>query len=302
MEQHDQPSAQDVVHLLSLDVEECFQVEAAADAVSPEDWGGFPKRLGPCVDRILDLLAAHRTTATFFVLGWVARHERDVVRRIAEAGHELASHGTGHRMLGRLGPEAFRQDLLESRQILEDVGGQAVVGYRAPTFSITHETAWALDVLAEAGFLYDSSVFPVRHDRYGVPDAPTGVHRGVGPGGGSILEIPPLTWRLAGANWPVGGGGYLRLLPVRVVGMALRSAARAGRAGMLYLHPWELDPDQPDLPMSRLSRWRHRVGLRRTEAKLRWLLGRFRFSGVRERLEALTAAAGDTRYVYGRRP
>jgi polysaccharide deacetylase family protein (PEP-CTERM system associated) len=299
-EPHDPPRHQDVVHLLSLDVEEYFQVEAAAGAIRPDDWDGMPQRLGPCVGRALELLAARRATATFFVLGWVARHERQVVRRIAEAGHELASHGMGHRMLGRLGPDAFRQDLLESREVLEDIGGRPVIGYRAPTFSITHETAWALDVLAEAGFRYDSSIFPVRHDRYGVPGAPAEVHRGVGPAGGSVLEIPPLTLRLAGANWPVGGGGYLRLLPIRVVGAALRRAARRRHAGMLYLHPWELDPDQPVLPMGRLARWRHRVGLGRTQAKLRWLLERFRFSAVRERLDALEASAGDARYTYGR--
>ena len=290
----------DVVHLLSFDVEEYFQVEAAArSGVRREDWQGFATRLGPSVDRVLQALAEHQASATFFVLGWVAQHEPDVVRRIAAAGHEIASHGMEHRMLQRLAPDEFRQDLLDSRSMLEDLSGQPVIGYRAPTFSVTHETAWALDVLAETGFRYDSSVFPIHHDRYGVPDAPRGIHRAIGPAGGGLLEIPPLTLRFAGANWPVGGGGYLRLLPVRVLGRALKKAARQGRPGMIYLHPWELDPGQPVLPMPRLTRFRHRVGLRRTESKLRWLLRRFRFTSIGQRLDSLLAQA-DGAYHYGR--
>ena len=290
----------DVVHLLSFDVEEYFQVEAAArSGVRREDWQGFATRLGPSVDRVLQALAEHQASATFFVLGWVAQHEPDVVRRIAAAGHEIASHGMEHRMLQRLAPDEFRQDLLDSRSMLEDLSGRPVIGYRAPTFSVTHETAWALDVLAETGYRYDSSVFPIHHDRYGVPDAPTDIHRAIGPAGGGLLEIPPLTLRFAGTNWPVGGGGYLRLLPVRVLGRALKKAARQGRAGMLYLHPWELDPGQPVLPMPRLTRFRHRVGLRRTESKLRRLLRRFRFTSIGRHLDSLLAQA-DGAYHYGR--
>jgi len=290
----------DVVHLLSFDVEEYFQVEAAArSGVRREDWQGFATRLGPSVDRVLQALAEHQASATFFVLGWVAQHEPDVVRRIAAAGHEIASHGMEHRMLQRLAPDEFRQDLLDSRSMLEDLSGRPVIGYRAPTFSVTHETAWALDVLAETGYRYDSSVFPIHHDRYGVPDAPRGIHRAIGPAGEGLLEIPPLTLRFAGTNWPVGGGGYLRLLPVRVLGRALKKAARQGRPGMIYLHPWELDPGQPVLPMPRLTRFRHRVGLRRTESKLRWLLRRFRFTSIGQRLDSLLAQA-DGAYHYGR--
>ncbi len=287
-------------HLLSIDVEEYFQVEAAArGGLVPEAWDAYPRRLPPAVDRLLDLLAEHGASATFFVLGWVACHEPEVVRRIAEAGHEVASHGMAHRMLQALGRDAFREDLRRSRHLLQDLTGQPVVGYRAPTFSVTHDTAWAIDVLAENGCRYDSSVFPIRHDRYGVADAPVSPHRAEGPGGGTLLEIPPLTLRLAGANWPVGGGGYLRLLPRRLPARALRQAHRRDTPGMLYLHPWELDPDQPLLPMSRLSRFRHRVGLGRTEDKLCWLLRRFRFTRVAEQLEALRARPLET-YTYGR--
>jgi polysaccharide deacetylase family protein (PEP-CTERM system associated) len=282
------------VHLLSFDVEEYFQVEGAAAGVARQDWPRIAKRLPAAVDRVLGLLAEHDASATFFVLGWVAQHERALVERIAGAGHEIASHGMDHRMLTRLGPEAFRRDLAQSRRLLQDLSGRDVIGYRAPTFSIFRRTAWALDVLAEEGFQYDSSVFPIRHDRYGVRDAPAGPHRAVGPGGGTILEVPPLTFRLLGINWPFGGGGYLRLLPARAVGAALRSAARRGHPGMIYLHPWEMDPDQPVLPMGRLSHWRHRLGLKRTEKKLRALLGRFSFGAVREELGPLAQAATET--------
>lgn len=295
------PPGREPAHCLSFDVEEYFQVEAAARCgIRREDWPQYAARLAPAVDRVLQALDDHGTRATFFILGWVAEQQGDVVRRIADAGHEVASHGMAHQMLQRLDADAFRRDLLDSRRLLEDLAGRPVAGYRAPTFSVTHETAWALDVLAEARFRYDSSVFPVRHDRYGVPDAPAVIHRATGPGGGSIIEVPPLTWRLAGTNWPMGGGGYLRLLPVRAVGWALRSAERRSRCGMIYLHPWELDPGQPVLPMGRLTCWRHRVGLARTEAKLRWLLARFRFSSVAERLDALAGSPLPT-FAYGRR-
>ena len=286
-------------HMLSFDVEEYFQVEAAAiGGVGPEQWDSFQKRLAPCVDRILQLLSDYGASATFFILGWVAQHEGDVVRRIAGAGHEIASHGMSHSMLHRLTPERFRDELLQSRKLLEDISGRPVVGYRAPTFSITHQTAWAIDVLAETGYRYDSSIFPVRHDRYGVPDAPRFIHHAIGPGGGKVLEIPPLTLRAMRMNWPVGGGGYLRLLPVSLVVHALNKAQKTGRPGMIYLHPWELDPGQPILPMGRFTRWRHRVNLRKTDAKLRRLLQKFKFLSV---VESLKVCAGDIRqtYTYG---
>ena len=286
-------------HILSFDVEEYFQVEAAAiGGVRPEQWNSFQPRLAPCIDRILQLLADRGASATFFVLGWVARRQQEMVRAIAAAGHEIASHGMGHTMIQRLEPEAFRRDILDSRKLLEDITGGAVVGYRAPTFSITHRTAWAIDILAEVGFRYDSSIFPVRHDRYGVPDAPRFIHCAVGPGGGQIAELPPLTLRLLGRNLPVGGGGYLRLLPVALVDLALGRAEKKRQPGMIYLHPWELDPDQPPLPMSRLNRWRHRVNLARTERKLLHLMERRRFIGAAEVLESVDADM--PRHVYGR--
>lgn len=275
-------------HVLSFDVEEYFQAEAAS--VPPRRWSEFPSRLQPAVERILQVLADHSVRATFFTLGGFAKAVPGLIRMVASAGHEIASHGMSHRMLTRLSPAELRQELTDSRKSLEDVAGQRVEGYRAPTFSITHATAWGLDVLAECGYRYDSSVFPVHHDRYGVPDAPRWPHLAIGPGGGQIIEWPPLTLRALRVNWPVGGGGYLRLLPVRILARALTIAQQHGAGGMIYLHPWEFDPAQPVLPMSRLSRFRHRVNLHRTEAKLTWLLQRFRFTSAAACLNGLAKA------------
>ena len=285
-------------HVLSFDVEEYFHVEAAAARVRPEDWPSFPSRLEPALDAILQLLADHHASATFFVLGWVARRQGHLVARIAQAGHEIASHGMSHQMLHRLAPEQFQAELADSKKLLEDLSCSPVLGYRAPTFSITHETAWAIDSLVAAGYTYDSSVFPIRHDRYGVPEAPRWAHWAVGPAGGRILEIPPLTLKACGMNLPVGGGGYLRLFPVGLVHRGLKAAARAGRAGVLYVHPWELDPGHPVLPMGRMSRWRHRVNLHRTEAKLRWLLSRHAFGSFRQAMQAIHSTV-DGEFAYG---
>jgi polysaccharide deacetylase family protein (PEP-CTERM system associated) len=284
--------------ILSFDVEEYFQVEAAGSVVPRKDWPAFGKRLDGCVDRILTMLAEHGSSATFFVLGWVARHEPQVVRRIVRAGHEIASHGMDHRMIHLLGRDELRRDLADSKSVLEDLAGRQVIGYRAPTFSVTHSTAWAIDAIVEAGFRYDSSVFPVHHDRYGVPGAPPWPHVAVSPNGQRILEVPPLTVRRLGVNWPVGGGGYFRLLPLWVTARAIDSAARSGRHAMLYLHPWELDPGQPVLAMPRMVRWRHRLNLSRTEGKLRRLLEKYRFAGVADCFDTIRRDANDA-YFYG---
>jgi len=274
-----------ISHLLSFDVEEYFQVEAAAFCVRPETWELYEKRLAPCIERILTLLERNNASATFFILGWVAKHEPDVVRQIVRAGHEIACHGMNHQMLIRQTRQSFHNDILESRKILEDIAGKPILGYRAPTFSITRQTAWAIDILSQSGFLYDSSVFPIRHDRYGVPDSPRYPYTAVGPQGGTILEIPPLTLRLLGTNWPVGGGGYLRLFPLRCVTAGLEQAQSDHQPGMIYLHPWEIDPGQPKLPMNRLASFRHRVNLAATEKKLNNLLERYSFSSVQTFLQ-----------------
>jgi len=284
-------------HILSFDVEEYFQVEAAAKSISHAQWNSLERRLQPAVELILQLLNEYNASATFFVLGWVARHESKVVNMIADAGHEIASHGMRHTMLEKLTPQQFRAELEDTRKMLEDISGQPVIGFRAPTFSITHRTAWAIDILSEMGYEYDSSIFPICHDRYGVPDAPGYVHYAIGPSGGKLLEIPPLTVRLLRRNLPVGGGGYLRILPVRLVIAALNSAEKNGQCGMIYLHPWEFDDAQPVLPMSRLSQWRHRVNLKRTEGKLRKLLEHFKFVSASCLLNTLKVGTGT--YHYG---
>ena len=274
-------------HILSFDVEEYFQVEAAAEGISHAQWNSLERRLVPAMELILQLLNEYNASATFFILGWVARHESRVVNMIADAGHEIASHGMSHTMLRELTPQRFRAELEDTRKMLEDISGQPVIGFRAPTFSINHLTAWAIDILSEMGYEYDSSIFPIHHDRYGVPDAPGCVHYAIGPAGGKILEIPPLTMRLWRINLPIGGGGYLRILPVRLIIAALGNAEQDGQCGMIYLHPWEFDPAQPLLPMSRLNRWRHRVNLDRTEGKFRKLLEHFKFVSVLQVLRML---------------
>ena len=285
--------------MLTFDVEEYFHAEAAQCATPPQSWQQCERRLAEPMERILAMLERFSTQATFFILGWVAREVPNLVTKIASAGHEVASHGMTHAMLTRLSPQALAGELGDSRKLLQDLSGQQVSGFRAPTFSVMHSTAWALDVLVEQGYRWDSSVFPVRHDRYGVPEAPAGPHLAVGPGEGALLEIPPLVIRRLGRNWPAAGGGYLRLFPVGLVGSALRSAAVKGFPGMIYAHPWELDPHQPILAMPRLSRWRHRVGLGRMEGKIQWLLQRFRFTSVAQLLPRLETQARELHFRYG---
>ncbi len=260
---------------LTVDVEEYFHAETFARRVSPLDWPHIQRRAREPLERIADMLDRHDRRATFFVLGWTVRGLKPMLRRLVEAGHEIACHGDRHAHLSRMTPRAMRSDLRRARAKIEDAVGVRPVGYRAPTFSITRRTAWALDLLLEEGFEYDASVFPVRHDRYGVPDAPLTPFEAIAPGGGRILEIPPLTARLGPLRVPVGGGGYLRLLPGGVLRRCIARRRRRGEPAVVYVHPWELDPHQPRLPGGPLSRWRHRVGLRTTERKLERLLQEF---------------------------
>ncbi|MBT3279230.1 MAG: DUF3473 domain-containing protein [Phycisphaerales bacterium] len=276
-------------HMLTFDVEEFYQVEAARRAgVSPQMWAVYDSRLDVGLDSICELLDAADVRATFFILGEVARRRGDWVKRLAAAGHEIASHGMTHTMLTQLSPEAAAAELRDSKALLEELSGEAVLGFRAPTFSINHTNAWAIDALADAGYAYDSSIFPVRHDRYGVPDAPRGAFRCVGPEGGAVLEIPPLTRRVCGMTMPMGGGGYFRLVPLWWFASAIKAAARRNDPAMLYFHPWEFDADQPELPgLSGLRRWRHRVGLAKNAKKLLKLLTKFSFGPVRDQLDGL---------------
>lgn len=257
------------IRSVTVDVEEYFHIEAAYGTVKREHWNNWPSRVERSVELLLNLFSTHRQRGTFFVLGDVARRNKGLVRRIADAGHEIGSHGTGHDRLHRLTPATFRDDLNTSRKLLEDETGKPVVGYRAPTFSIVPQTAWAVDVLLECGFKYDSSIFPVRHPSYGVPAAPPTPFWVTGRSGGDrILEVPPLTWRVAGKQLAVAGGGYFRLLPLTLMRRGLRQAAKERRPAVLYFHPWEFDPDIPRMPLKLTGRIRTYTGLRTAAAKL----------------------------------
>jgi polysaccharide deacetylase family protein (PEP-CTERM system associated) len=265
--------------VLSFDVEEHFRIEAAAGlTVSPALQADYTARVATATDWVVRQLEEHGVRATFFILGTVARDQPALVRALHRAGHEVASHGWDHRRLHHFTPAAFREDVRRSKDILEQLTGAPVLGYRAPTFSVVRQTAWAVEVLAELGLAYDSSIYPVWHDRYGVPEAPRWPFRVRGREH-TLLELPPATLRVCGGHVPVGGGGYFRLLPPFLLGWALAQTARAGTppVAVLYFHPWEFDPDQPRLPLQWLKGFRTYVGLTRSRPRLRTLLGRHRF-------------------------
>jgi polysaccharide deacetylase family protein (PEP-CTERM system associated) len=268
--------------ILSFDVEEHYRIEAAAGLnIDSGLKDHYCHRLNVSTHWVLDQLAERDIKATFFAVGQVARHCPDLVRAIHRAGHEIASHSWDHQRLHNHSPASFREDVRKSKEALEDVTGQEVVGYRAPTFSLVRQTGWAIDILAELGMHYDSSIFPVWHDRYGIPSAPRVPFIAQGTSH-SILEFPPATWRLLRTNIPVGGGGYFRLLPRVFMKLALRQMRRANPAvAMLYFHPWEFDPDQARLPLRRMSSFRTYVGLRNSRDKLTDLLSGKSFATAR---------------------
>jgi polysaccharide deacetylase family protein (PEP-CTERM system associated) len=272
-----------MINALTFDVEEYFHAEVFAGVVRPEEWAGLESRVVGATERILELLAETGTAATFFVLGWVGERHPKLVRAIQGQGHEVACHGYGHQMITRLDRGEFAADVRRAKATLEDTTGQEVIGYRAPTFSVVRETLWSLDVLAELGFQYDSSIFPIVHDRYGIADAPRFPHRRP-TGQGSVIAEFPLSTLVAG-KWrlPVAGGGYFRLLPYALTAWALRRLNRQeGQPAIVYLHPWEVDSGQPRLPVGRVAQFRHSVSTRSTLAKLSRLLRDFRFAPARE--------------------
>jgi len=278
-----------VTNALTVDVEDYFHVSAFADTIAREDWDRHECRVEANTRRLLDLFERHRTLATFFVLGWVAERYPALVREIAARGHEVACHGYSHRLVYEQTPDEFRAETLRAKATLEDQVQCPVLGYRAASYSITRDSLWALDILAEAGFGYDSSIFPVHHDRYGIPDAPTTPYCMTTANGGQLVEFPLSTYRLLGYRLPMAGGGYFRLYPYAFTRMALRAINRAGQPFIFYLHPWEVDPDQPRIAASRLSRFRHYNNLDRCEQRLDRLLGAFSFTTARSVLEGLEA-------------
>jgi polysaccharide deacetylase family protein (PEP-CTERM system associated) len=268
-----------VSFVASFDVEQHHRIEAASGLECPQALKAeYGRRMDLSTRWLLDQLAEAGVAATFFVVGDIARTHPGLVRAICEAGHEVGAHSWDHRRVHRFTPASFREDARASKDALEQVTGHPVYGYRAPTFSLDRRTGWAVDVLAECGFAYDSSIFPVRHDRYGIPDAPRGPFLAVGRNR-EILELPLLTYRVAGVNLPVAGGGYFRLFPLGLVRAGMRQAARSEphAVGMLYFHPWEFDPDQPRLPLTPVSRWRTYVGVHRPTERLGRLLAEYPF-------------------------
>ena len=277
------------VNAMSVDVEDWFQVQAFAGVIDRSAWETLPRRVEANTERILALFEAEGVRATFFTLGWVAERHPALIRRIVAGGHELASHGYGHELVHAIGPEAFRADLRRAKAVLEDAGGVAVVGYRAPTFSIGRRSApWAHAVLAEEGHRYSSSIFPVRHDLYGEPDAPRGPHR---PDPSGVVELPMTTVRVGGRNLPCAGGGWFRLVPYALFRAGLRRVNAEGRSGLFYFHPWEVDPEQPRVAAGRLARFRHYVGLAAMEARVARLLRDFAWGRMDQVFAPAIAAA-----------
>ena len=262
-----------IVNAMTVDVEDYFQVSAFAPYIRREDWDSRECRVERNVGRILELLAERQTHATFFTLGWVAERYPQLVRRIVEGGHELASHGYGHQRASELSPEAFSQDITRAKQLLEDLSGKPVLGYRAPSFSIGTANLWAFDSLARAGYRYSSSIYPIKHDHYGMPDSPRFAYR-VGAG---LLEIPVTTLRMMNRNLPSSGGGYFRLLPYGLSRWMLRKVNREDREpAIFYFHPWEIDVGQPRIAgIDAKTRFRHYVNIGRTENRLQSLLRDF---------------------------
>jgi polysaccharide deacetylase family protein (PEP-CTERM system associated) len=281
-----------IINAFTVDVEDYFHVSAYAGVIDREQWSELPSRVARNTDTVTELLAEAGVTGTFFVLGWVAERHPDVVRRIVAAGHEVACHGLSHDLVYRQGRETFREETRRAKALIEDAAGTEVTGYRAASFSITRASLWALDCLAELGFRYDSSIFPVLHDRYGIPDAPRQPFEYRTDAGHSIVEFPMPT--IAAGRWrlPVGGGGYFRIYPYAVTRAALRRINRRDRQPFVfYTHPWEVDPGQPTFDAGRLSNFRHRTNLARCHRRLRKLLAEFRFAPMQQVLADLSPGA-----------
>ena len=269
-----------ITNALTIDVEDYFQVSAFAPYIRRDEWDARECRIERNIDRVLALLDARGVKATFFTLGWIAQRYPQVVRRIVEGGHELASHGHGHRRASELSPAEFADDIGRAKRILEDIAGFEVRGYRAPSFSIGSGNLWAFDALAEAGYRYSSSIYPIRHDHYGMPDSPRFAYRLAS----GLLEVPVTTIRVRNRNLPSSGGGYFRLLPYALTRWMLRKVnAEDGEPAVFYFHPWEIDPDQPRVRgIDAKTRFRHYVNIHRTEGRLAQLLADFRWGRMDE--------------------
>jgi polysaccharide deacetylase family protein (PEP-CTERM system associated) len=271
-----------MMNMLTVDVEDYYHVSSFETVIRPEDWDCYESRVERHTYRILDILDAYDTKATFFVLGWVAERHPALVRELAQRGHEVASHGYSHRRVYTQTPAQFREETRRSKGIIEEIIEQPIIGYRAASYSITNRSLWALDILIEEGFLYDSSIFPIVHDRYGIPDAKRYAHF-MQNRSGLIYEYPLSTIRVGRVNVPIGGGGYLRIFPYFLNKWGIKRLNNVERRpAIVYLHPWELDPEQPRLKGSALSHFRHYHNLHKTEGVLRSLLQDFQFGKMKD--------------------
>jgi polysaccharide deacetylase family protein (PEP-CTERM system associated) len=268
-------------NVVSVDVEDYFHAEVFSGVTDRAKWDSYTSRVEANTRRLLELLGTLNVRGTFFVLGWVAERFPVLVQEIAAGGHELACHSYWHRLIYKLDPAEFREDTRRAKDVIEQVAGQAVTGYRAPTYSVIDRSVWALDILTELGFTYDSSIYPIRHDRYGMPGAPRGPFRFQTPSG-PMTEFPITTFRVAGHNMPVGGGGYLRLLPRMYTRLGLRRVQEEGLPIVVYIHPWEVDAEQPRLPVGFGSRLRHYTNLGRTFERLKSVLSEGNYTSFRE--------------------
>jgi polysaccharide deacetylase family protein (PEP-CTERM system associated) len=280
-----------LINAMTIDVEDYFHANALNAAAPVARWESLESRVEPNTDRLLEMFDRAGVIGTFFVLGWVAERHPAIVRKIRAAGHEIASHGYWHQLTYDLPIDTFREDVHRAKALLEDQSGAPVRGYRAPSYSITKRSLWALDVLIEEGYEYDASIFPIRHDRYGIADAPRHLHT-VARADGRLIEAPPSTVRLGGVNLPIAGGGYFRLLPYAWTRWGMARVNRVEqRPVIFYLHPWEIDPDQPRMDVGRVSRLRHYRNLHVTAARLERLLRDFAFGPLADLLRSAAPIA-----------
>ena len=276
-----------MLNAFSVDVEEHFQVQNFRRGIPSGEWDQHESRVGASTRRVMDIMEGRNVRGTFFILGWVASRNPELVREIAARGHEIASHGWSHTQLTRLDAGSFRDEAVRSKSLLEELSGQEVLGFRAPSFSIQPHTFWALDILLDVGYRYDSSIFPIRHPDYGVTGWPRQIHHLKTPKGREIAEFPLTVASFCGRSVPVSGGGYFRLLPFGITRWGIRQANRHGRPAVFYVHPWEVDPDQPRhrRRTTRTGAFRHYTGLRKTEARLKKLVDTFPFAPCRDVLQ-----------------
>jgi polysaccharide deacetylase family protein (PEP-CTERM system associated) len=279
-----------IVNAMTVDVEDYFHASAFDRGVSRAAWDQLESRVVPNTRRLLEMFSAHDVRATFFVLGWVADKFPALIKDISAAGHELASHGYHHQLVYLLTPSQFRDDVRRSKGTIEQIAGAPVRGYRAPSFSIVKQSLWALDVLIEEGFAYDASIFPIRHDRYGIADAPRHAHM-IKRASGSILELPSSTVKVGQTNYPIAGGGYFRLFPYAMTKWGISQVNTADlQPVMLYIHPWEVDREQPRLPGPMTTQLRHHIGMATTIDKLNRVMEDFSFGPVRDVITARPAS------------